>query len=226
MDLETFITDKKSLRGGIPLLFPNPGELNPDTQFPQLKRHGLVRNMQRQKNKTAPNTSTSTLSMSCRANEHTKQSFPFDRSLDQSITSDNNAQVTLTHTIHNTGTSTMPFHFGLQPYFPVAHKDKKNIAFNFSEGETIQAQYNIRAQQSGTLYIPTPSTPFTITIPGIGTLERSVHPAYKRLRIRSEPDRDFICIEPSTAKPGELDTAPLLLEPGASTSLTRSMKIL
>lgn len=219
LDMDSFISHNKSLRGGVPIMFPNPWALKADTQYPLLKRHGFARDVQRQEVKNTD--SSDTLTMYLTSSDITKQVYPYERRLESHTTINPDNSVTMTHVIHNQDTQDIPVLFGLHPYFRVPFMYKQNIERQCNGGDLISQEQKKRAEQSDTLYIESSNNqPMRIVLPTIGTLTLTVDPVYKRIRIRSESGKDFVCIEPCMWKPGDLDSKPYLLDQGASLTLT------
>src|ERR1035437_2131349 len=71
MDEDTLRNPKVSVKGGIPVLFPNAGPID-SPQFPGLKQHGFARDLQWQANKKAD-----TFLLTLTSDDETKKVFPF-----------------------------------------------------------------------------------------------------------------------------------------------------
>ena len=210
LDEKTFIDSDAPIRGGIPVLFPNAGELD-SPKFTKLKRHGFARDMKWEsvqgKNGFSENLSS---------DADTKKMFPYDFRSTLSGEFDQNGSFIITQSVHNNGLKKdMPVAMGLHPYFLVASKHKKDIKFNFKGGEIIQAGFK-EWSTGGTVYIPNPGTPMEVVIPGVGTLVLEASPAYERIWVWSQKDKDFICIEPVMRDPGGLADDPAMVAPGST----------
>ena len=124
---ETRFMDKtKSIRGGIPILFPICGNLNTSSsvfgngylQFPQ---HGFARDLQWQYC-----FNEKFLCLFLNASKKTKKYYPFDFELKIEVTLQIN-YLEFEIKIHNKTDIAMPINFGLHPYFNVS--DYKNLEF-------------------------------------------------------------------------------------------------
>jgi len=126
---ETRFSDKtKSIRGGIPILFPICGNLNTYSSvfgngYLQLPQHGFARDMQWQ---YFFNENEKFLCLSLNASKKTKKYYPFDFKLKIEVTLKINF-LEFEITIHNKTDFAMPINFGLHPYFNVS--DLKNLEF-------------------------------------------------------------------------------------------------
>jgi len=127
-DKKRFLDKKKSIRGGIPILFPICGKLNTSSsvfgkEYLPLTQHGFARDLQWQyslsKNKK-------TLCLFLNQSKQTKKYYPFDFELKIEINLKINC-LEFAITIHNKAKFAMPINFGLHPYFNVS--DFKNLEF-------------------------------------------------------------------------------------------------
>ena len=126
---ETRFMDKtKSIRGGIPILFPICGNLNTSSSvfgngYLQLPQHGFARDLQWQ---YSFNENEKFLCLFLNASKQTKKYYPFDFELKIEVTLKINF-LEFEITIHNKTDFAMPINFGLHPYFNVS--DFKNLEF-------------------------------------------------------------------------------------------------
>ncbi len=126
---ETRFMDKtKSIRGGIPILFPICGNLNTSSSvfgngYFQLPQHGFARDSKWQ---YSFNESEKFLSLFLNASKQTKRYYPFDFELNIEVTLKINF-LEFEITIHNKTDFAMPINFGLHPYFNIS--DFKNLEF-------------------------------------------------------------------------------------------------
>ena len=127
-DRKRFIDKTKSIRGGIPILFPNCGNLDvPNSlfgkNFTQLTQHGFARDLQwdyflnEQKN---------SLSLTLQDNEKTRLYYPYNFDLTIEVTLKINC-IKFEINIQNKTSKEMPVNFGLHPYFNIS--DFKNLDF-------------------------------------------------------------------------------------------------
>ena len=126
---ETRFMDKtKSIRGGIPILFPICGNLNTSSSvfgndYLQLPQHGFARDLQWQ---YYFNKNEKFLCLFLNSSKKTKKYYPFDFELKIKVTLKINS-LEFEITIHNKTDFAMPINFGLHPYFNVS--DFKNLEF-------------------------------------------------------------------------------------------------
>ncbi len=127
-DEKRFMDKTKSIRGGIPILFPICGNLNTSSSlfgkdYLQLTQHGFARDLQWQyffkENKKS-------LCLFLNESKKTKKYYPFDFELRIEITLKINC-LEFAIKIHNKTDIVMPVNFGLHPYFNVS--DFKNLEF-------------------------------------------------------------------------------------------------
>ena len=126
---ETRFMDKtKSIRGGIPILFPICGNLNTSSSvfgngYLQLPQHGFARDSQWE---YSFNENEKFLCLFLNASKKTKKYYPFDFELKiEVILKINSLEFKIS--IHNQTDFAMPINFGLHPYFNVS--DFKNLEF-------------------------------------------------------------------------------------------------
>jgi len=118
----------KSIRGGIPILFPICGNLNTSSSvfgngYLQLPQHGFARDLGWQ---YSFDENENFLCLFLNASKQTKKYYPFDFELKIEVTLKINF-LEFEITIHNKTDFAMPINFGLHPYFNVS--DFKNLEF-------------------------------------------------------------------------------------------------
>jgi galactose mutarotase-like enzyme len=127
-DQKRFMDKTKSIRGGIPILFPICGNLNTSSSvfgkdYMQLKQHGFARDMQWQ---YSFDENENFLCFFLNESKKTKKYYPFDFELRIKVTLKVNC-LEFEITIYNKTDIAMPINFGLHPYFNVS--DFKNLEF-------------------------------------------------------------------------------------------------
>ena len=127
-DEKRFMDNTKSIRGGIPILFPICGNLNTSssvfgTDYLQLSQHGFARDLLWQ---YTFNENEKSLCLFLNESKKTKKYYPFDFELRIEITLKVN-YLEFEITIFNKTDIAMPINFGLHPYFNVS--DFKNLEF-------------------------------------------------------------------------------------------------
>ena len=142
-DENRFMDKTKSIRGGIPILFPICGNLNTSISvfgkdYLPLMQHGFARDLQWQYcfNETDKN-----LCLFLNESKTTKKYYPFDFELKINVTLKINL-LEFQITIQNKTDTAMPVNFGLHPYFNVS--DFKNLDF-------IDYPFNCQNQERNTL---------------------------------------------------------------------------
>jgi len=124
---ETRFMDKtKSIRGGIPILFPICGNLNTSSSvfgngYLQLQQHGFARDLPWQFS-----FNEKSLCLFLNESKITKKYYPFDFELIIEINLKINC-LEFEITIHNKTDFAMPINFGLHPYFNIS--DFRNLEF-------------------------------------------------------------------------------------------------
>jgi len=127
-DEKRFMDKTKSIRGGIPILFPICGNLSTSNSvfgkdYLQLTQHGFARDLQW---KYSFNQNKQSLCLSLNESKKTKKYYPFDFVLKIEVKLKVNC-LEFEITIYNKTDSGMPINFGLHPYFNVS--DFKNLEF-------------------------------------------------------------------------------------------------
>ena len=127
-DEKRFIDKTKSIRGGIPILFPICGNLNTSNSvfgkdFLRLKQHGFARDLQWQ---YSLNENEKSLILTLNESKKTKKYYPFDFELKIEVFLKINC-LEFEITIFNKTDNAMPISFGLHPYFNIS--DFKNLEF-------------------------------------------------------------------------------------------------
>ena len=127
-DEKRFRDKTKSIRGGIPILFPICGNLSTSSSvfgkdYLQLTQHGFARDLQWQ---YSFNQNKQSLCLLLNESKKTKKYYPFDFVLKIEVTLKINC-LGFEITIYNKTDRGMPINFGLHPYFNVS--DFKNLEF-------------------------------------------------------------------------------------------------
>ena len=127
-DEKRFMDKTKSIRGGIPILFPICGNLNTSSSvfgngYLKLPQHGLARDLQWQ---YSFNKNEKFLCLFLNESKKTKKYYPFDFELRIEVTLKIN-YLEFEISIYNKANISMPINFGLHPYFNIS--DFKNLEF-------------------------------------------------------------------------------------------------
>ncbi|MDD5213785.1 MAG: hypothetical protein PHG82_05155 [Candidatus Gracilibacteria bacterium] len=201
---ETLHNLEKNVRGGIPVMFPNAGPLRENSLY-NLSQHGFARN----KSWNSEKISDTKFMMFLESDSQTKEVFPFDFRIEiiSEIISDK--IVKITQKIVNTGSIDLPSRVGLHPYYFVRNDDKKDLKILL--GEKLLEDYSFINGE--TVYLDNPGS-IQVIFPDGKTLELNYDSSYKKLWIRSEIGKDFICIEPVYGDEDALLDNPLILKSG------------
>ena len=127
-DEKRFMDKTKSIRGGIPILFPICGNLTTSSSifgndYLQLMQHGFARDLNWE---YLINKNEKSLCLFINESKTTKKYYPFDFELRINVTLKINF-LEFKITIQNKTDTAMPVNFGLHPYFNVS--DFKNLDF-------------------------------------------------------------------------------------------------
>ena len=128
LDEKRFLDRGKSIRGGIPILFPICGNLNISNslfgkKYLQLPQHGFARDLPWQ---YSLNKKEKSLCLVLQDSEITRKYYPFNFEVRIEVTLKINCLEFKIH-IENKTNSEMPINFGLHPYFNIS--DFKNLEF-------------------------------------------------------------------------------------------------
>lgn len=211
MEEETFINTSVSVHGGIPILFPNAGPIeNPN--FPNLKEHGFARTSSLWKSQINKVGFIETLE----PEEKNIESYPYKFILSFEGRFEENNSFSIIEKVENLEeVKNLPLSLGLHPYFKVPKDEKSNIKFNFEGGKFIEEQINLWGNGEYICVdnpkVKNPSAIINIEIPSLGTLIMDISIEYKKIWIWSQPEKNFICIEPMMRDKGGLINNPELI---------------
>ena len=206
-DEKRFMDKTKSIRGGIPILFPICGNLHTSSSvfgkdYLQLKQHGFARDLEWQYTLSENEKS---LCLFLNESEKTKKYYPFDFELKIEVNLKINC-LEFEITIYNKTDIAMPINFGLHPYFKIS--DFKNLEFIYNP---LNCQNQEKNTLSNTLYeLKNINLGVDLLMYTFGRsafrdkiLKRQVtlnHPHPFDLGvIWSNPPRKMICLEPWTS---------------------------
>ena len=228
-DLERFESSEKSIRGGIPILFPICGELPgnclslPKGNFP-INQHGFARDFPWQI-KPLPNQNG--VSLNLQANSKSLLAFPFLFSIKMEVILENNS-LFIKILVSNLGREKMPFSIGLHPYFRVTNLDNILIrglakeCINHSDMSNVSTQSQLAKLSKGVDFLT--SSDGIISLVDLATnasIEmHNQHPMNLSV-IWTDPPRSMVCMEPWTSPRHSLLTGKrrLSLESGNSQEL-------
>lgn len=212
MDRATLLDGTKSVRGGIPLLFPFAGRLEGDRLVHAgtvMKQHGFARN----RPWTVAELQPGMLRLALEDDAETRAAYPHAFRLEQTVTLlPRGVHVELL--IQNRGMTPMPIAPGWHPYFACAAADKpriRPIGFALDPSRfTPDAEFDFGVTAPANGHAP-------FEIPALGRLDLSFAPDMRFLQCWGLPGRDFICLEPFTGPNNTINTpARLDVAPGAA----------
>ncbi|MDD2225029.1 MAG: hypothetical protein PHP97_02615 [Candidatus Shapirobacteria bacterium] len=225
LDESTFKDTSVSVKGGIPILFPQAGPITIESQFSDLKQHGFARNSNEWIFTKTENGFIETL----KSNPETLKKYPykFEFSIIGKFEEDNS--FTLTQKVKNEGDKEMPISIGIHPYFKVPSNEKENIDFNFPGGEIIKNETE-KWSNDGTTSINNPkiadqSANLEVNIPSLGTLIIVPCVEYQKIWVWSMSDKNFICIEPVMRDVNGLIENPEKIQPQNTFSASVNFKL-
>lgn len=213
LDEETFRNIEVNVKGGVPVLFPNAGPLDKNTEFPDLAQHGFARNCKWNMQKIENG-----FRLLLSSNEETKKMYSYDFQLSIEGKFESDGSFTLNQEVKNREEEKeMPIAMGLHPYFKVSNEEKKNIKFNFEGGEYAEEQVetwsNGKAISIDNPKFKDKDAILKVFIPDLGEFVMDVSEEFEKIWIWSMPGKDFVCIEPVMRDPNGLLDNPKLIGP-------------
>ncbi len=228
LDQGTLEDASKSVRGGIPVLFPSPGKLEGDAYREgdrtfEMKQHGFARTLPWNVLGTRAERSAS-VTLGLASNKSTLSQYPwaFHASLSFSLS---DAVLRITSKVWNDAGSELRFGLGYHPYFAVDDKAHVRVDTNAT-----RAFDNVKKQA-----VPFRGFDFTggevdLHLLDHGSTESALHfrdgaridvrasPEFGRWVVWSLPGKPFVCVEPWTCPGNALNTGERLirLAPGGA----------
>ena len=238
MDPRTLDDPSKSIRGGIPLLFPSPGVLPGgtyavDRREVPMRKHGFARDLPW----TVEAQEQARAQLALRSSEQTRREFPweFEAGLDVRLSG---RALQLTFTLENRDGRRLPLHLGLHPYFYVPQVHKAHVRI---ETQATRALDNLAGGGER------PLRGFPLTDPqvdlqvldhaaagtvlhrgqGLSPVRLAWSSAFRTMVVWTLGGRDFVCVEPWTAPAGALKSGQglLWLAPGERRELGLHLSI-
>lgn len=202
LDRETFEDPAQNVRGGIPILFPNAGRLT-DDRFDltgtSLRQHGFARNRKWR----VTEQSDDRIRMVLDRDEEIRNSFPFSFSAEITV-------LVLSHGVQtellvmNLGDAPIPVAPGWHPYFACPAAAKAGVSCDLPEFMP-ESMKDLPDFDTSFGLIPPLTGRGMFNIPGIGTLSLTFSPEMRHLQFWSQPEKDFVCIEPFAGPPNALN---------------------
>jgi galactose mutarotase-like enzyme len=214
MDETTLLDPSKSVRGGVPLLFPIAGK---PPEGSKLKQHGFARNLEWKVTSAVADDATARIECSLESNAETLALWPFQFEATLAV-SLFDRRMMLEFSFRNTGTQPMPLHFGIHPYFVVGEKALVNVegaegvAFdNVSRIDREVTQIDFAAGEVDLHFAPFDRRGTTLTRGDGKRVTLSWTEQFDTLVLWTLPGKPFVCVEPWTAKgqaPADLYVSP------------------
>lgn len=238
LDESTLADPSKNVRGGIPVLFPSPGKLAGDRfsragKSGAMKQHGFAR-ARAWDVRAVEVADVARATLVLESSDATLALYPFSfvASLTFSLTG---TSLRIDARVENTGRETMPFAFGLHPYFRVADADKGRAriatratrAFDNVTKQIVPfAGFDLTAKEVDLHLLDHGGTDSDLTWGDGARLAIHASSDLTRWVVWTLGGRDFVCVEPWTAPGDALNTGESLLAiaPGEARSLWVSME--
>ncbi len=220
LDQLRFMDPLKSVRGGIPVLFPICGNLRDgrytlgDNEY-FLEQHGFARNALWELNVL---NDQSGVKLRLKQTQVTLRAYPFEFTLQMEIRLRTQSLEILTVVINNSK-NLMPFSFGLHPYFSI--KDLNHVRIDGLTKECINQKTMIKSETNlelerlskGVDFIAgTTSSTFLFDLIDHTSLEMKSEEPLDLSVIWTEPPRPMVCLEPWTSPRNSLITGDRTIE--------------
>ena len=206
LDQERFADPEKSIRGGIPVLFPICGNLPGDLlPLPSgefiLKQHGFARDQPWELQLLEDH---SGVKLSLGDSEETRAAYPFAFLLEMVVRPIRNA-LEIEVNVHNRSQTAMPFSIGLHPYFNVTDLNKVRLeglpqsCLNHLQMAEAETAIQLAALTEGVDFLPRPAGPVTLVDEASGRSLQLQHENPMDLTVVwTDPPRQMVCLEPWT----------------------------
>lgn len=239
LDEATFLDLGKNVRGGNPVLFPQPGKLEGDTYrlgegtTYAMKQHGFARNASWEVCGTSTDGAASA-TLALRASPDTRLQFPFDFSAEYTY-SLRGAVLEIAQRFTNQGSQAMPFGAGFHPYFAIAQADKAAATLatgatrafdNVTKLEGPLGPIALGAAEVDLHFVDHGPNPCALRWEH-GEIEVRGSNEFSRWVVWTLPGKDFVCVEPWTCPGNALNTKQglLVLQPGETRVLTVEIEV-
>ena len=233
-DQKRFLDKSKSIRGGIPILFPICGNLENKSlfgdNFLDLMQHGFARD---QEWNYGFNHLNKSLCLTLSDNEITRRYYPYFFELKIDITLSIKT-LRFNIEIFNKSDSLMPVNFGLHPYFNIS--DFKNVKFldyskcclNQKNNNLVKTENLLRNSFKGIDLLMYSSGKTSFIDDGLKRKITLTHPSpFDMSVIWSDPPRKMLCMEPWTSPRNSLANGVRKIElmPNSSQKLFTSIMV-
>jgi galactose mutarotase-like enzyme len=234
MDDATLNDPTKNVRGGIPVLFPQPGKLEGDAFVHAasgakgtLRQHGFARNLPWEVVGTATDAAASA-TLRLASDAATRAAYPWDFVAEYTYTLDKD-RLRIDQRFENRSATPMPFGAGFHPYFQVGQADKGRARIgtpatrgfdNVTKTDVPVSTIDLTAKEVDLHLYDHGVVPCTLTLPG-RTITVRGSPEFSHWVIWTLAGKDFVCVEPWTCPGNALNTGErlLVLAPGETRSV-------
>lgn len=228
-DLQRFLQVDKSIRGGIPILFPICGNLPKNLLCLQtgnfyMNQHGFARDHAWE---ISLNSSEESINLRLFDNDNTRSVFPYSFLLEIELKLKKNL-IDFAIQITNTSDVKMPFAFGLHPYFNVTDLQEikilglEELCFDHltMHQSTIPDQL-LKLSEGVDFQSANPNIVSLINLINGRTIQLHQQPPFDLTVVWTDPPRRMICLEPWTSPRGSLSSGErkLELDPGSMQKL-------
>jgi galactose mutarotase-like enzyme len=233
LDADTLRDQTKNVRGGIPVLFPIAGRLADDKYQTggatfTMKQHGFARNMPWAIVDQATD-GGARLGLALTPTAVTRAQYPFDFRLALTyVLAD--GRLTVQTRVSNLGGEAMPISPGLHPYFQLADRNKRaarvltdaTLAWDNRTGTrvTLRDFIDLAADVVDLHLLDHWPRTVRLTRPEDRDVELSLGVPDRVLVVWTERGRDFVCVEPWTARANALNSGEATLVPPGGTHET------
>jgi galactose mutarotase-like enzyme len=227
MDPTTLADASKSVRGGIPVLFPSPGKLVDDRftyagKSGAMKQHGFARSLPW--TAAAHSGDEASVRLTLCSSALTRAQFPWEFRYDLTFTLEG-TRLSLFMRVHNSGDVSLPCALGFHPYFYVAHKEGTRVetrattAFDNVSKQVIPYRgVDFAAPEQDLYLLDHGSSESALVFADGARIELRASSEFTRWVVWTLAGKDYVCVEPWTALPDALNSGEELLQiaPGAS----------
>ncbi|MCL1632773.1 aldose epimerase [Sporolactobacillus sp. CPB3-1] len=234
MSTETLFDRSKNVRGGIPVLFPMGGQLTDGSyqlngKTYKMANHGLAR--------TRPFTFVSSdadhdhavLKLSFTSDDETLVSFPFNFKVILTYELAE-GKLSIHQEIENHSDEAMPVYPGYHPYFGIKNKQltiettaDQYLDYNDSKTKPFDGHINMAPLVEPVVFRDT-SKRVTCNFDDSARLVIEKSPEYRYVVLWTEDGKDYVCVEPWTAKKDEYNSGEDLIYVPAGSSIQLSVK--
>jgi galactose mutarotase-like enzyme len=233
LDGDTLRDATKNVRGGIPVLFPIAGRLADDKYQVDgasytMKQHGFARNMPWSIVDQATD-GGARLGLALAANAITRAQYPFDFRLALTYVLVG-GRLTVQTRVSNLGDRAMPISPGLHPYFQLADRNKRaarvvtdaTTAWDNRAGArvTLRDLIDLSADVVDLHLLDHWPRTVRLTRPEDRDVELALGVPDRVLVVWTERGRDFVCVEPWTARANAFNEGSATLVPPGGTHET------